>query len=157
MPVKNFNQADKHEVYHSSEGTFREPGSYFLQKVHSICTDLDQQSLSLMSRRLTYQQIDSNFHLFHLITEAELKATILKSKFISCLGNYVPSLLLFEFLDDLLQTLWTSSVLFVCFLLTFTSAVVTPLMKKASLHPNNMRNLQPVSNLSYMSKITTMG
>ena len=51
---------------------------YFLQKVQSIRADLDQQSLSLTSCRLTDQQAASNFHSFHPITEAELKATIVK-------------------------------------------------------------------------------
>ena len=37
---------------------------------------------------------------------------------------------------------------------TFRSAVVKPLLKKASLDPNNWKNFRPVSNLSFMSKIT---
>ncbi|WP_419629649.1 reverse transcriptase domain-containing protein, partial [Thiolapillus sp.] len=37
---------------------------------------------------------------------------------------------------------------------TFRSALGKPLLKKASLDPNNLKNFRPVSNLSFMSKIT---
>ena len=37
---------------------------------------------------------------------------------------------------------------------TLRSAVVKPVLKKASLDQNNLKNFRPVSNLSFMSKIT---
>ena len=75
---------------------------YFLQKVQSIRADLDQQSVSLTSCRPTDQQAASNFHSFQPLTEAELKATILKSKPTSCSLDLLPTSLLLEF-DDLLH------------------------------------------------------
>ena len=130
---------------------------YFLQKVQSIRADLDQQSLSLTSCRLTDQQAASNFHSFHPITEADLKATILKSKPTSCSLDPLPTSLLLEFIDDLLPTL-TNIINFSLssgtFPSTFSSAVVKPLLKKASLDPNNLKNFRPVSNFSFMLKIT---
>ena len=129
---------------------------YFLQKVQSIHADLDQQSLSLTSCRLTDQQAASNFNSFHPITEAELKATISKSKPTSCSLDPLPTSLL-EFIDDLLPTL-TNIINFSLssgtFPSTFRSAVDKPLLKKASLDPDNLKNLCPVSNLSFLSKIT---
>ena len=35
----------------------------------------------------------------------------------------------------------------------YKSAIITPLLKKPSLDPNDLRNYGPVSNLSFMSKI----
>ena len=43
---------------------------HFLQKVQFVRADLDQQSLSLTSCRLTDLQVYSSFHSFHPITEA---------------------------------------------------------------------------------------
>ena len=61
---------------------------YFLQKVQSILVDLDQQSLSPVNCRLTYQHCDSSFHSFHPITEAGLKATILSQNLL--LVHWIP-------------------------------------------------------------------
>ncbi|WP_419649386.1 reverse transcriptase domain-containing protein, partial [Thiolapillus sp.] len=89
--------------------------------------------------------------------EAKLKATILKSKPTSCSLDPLPTSLLLEFIDDLLPTL-TNIINFSLssgtFPSTFRSAVVKPLLKKASLDPNNLKNFRPVSKLSFMSKIT---
>ena len=129
---------------------------YFLQKLRSIRVDLDQQSLSLTSCRLSDQQAASNFHSFHPITEAELKATILKPKPTSCSLDPLPTSLL-EFIDDLLPSLRNIinfSLSSGTFPSTFRSAVVKPLPTKASLDPNHLKNFRPVSNLSFMSKIT---
>ena len=76
----------------------------FLQKVESIRADLDQQSLSLTRCRLTDQHVDSNFHSIYPVTEAVLKATLLKSKPTSRSLNHLPTPLL-EFMNDLLPTL----------------------------------------------------
>ena len=47
---------------------------------------------ALTNCRLTDQQAASNFHSFHPITEAELKATILKSKPTSCSLDPLPTI-----------------------------------------------------------------
>ncbi|WP_293650351.1 reverse transcriptase family protein [Thiolapillus sp.] len=81
----------------------------------------------------------------------------MKSKPTSCSLDPLPTSLLLEFIDDLLPTL-TNIINFSLssgtFPSTFRSAVVKPLLKKASLDPNNLKNFRPVSNLSFMSKIT---
>ena len=93
--------------------------------------------------RLTDQQVDSSFHSFLPITEAELKVTILKSKPTACSMDPLATSLL-EFLDDVLPTL-TNIISFslssVTFTLTFRSSVVKPLLKKASLDPNNLKKI----------------
>ena len=107
--------------------------NYFVQKVQSIRADLDQQSMSPMSCRLTDQTVVSMLSSLHPITEAELRATILKSKPTSCSLDHLPISLLLKFLDDLLPTLMdiiNSSLLSGTFPLTFRTAVVKPLLKK---------------------------
>ena len=47
--------------------------NYFVQKVQSIRADLDQQSMSLMSCRLTDQKVVSRLSSLQTITEVELK------------------------------------------------------------------------------------
>ena len=78
---------------------------YFLQKVQSVRADLNQQSLSLTSCRLTDQQVDSNFHSFYPINEADLKAKILKLKPTFCSLHPLPASLRLECNDNLLPTL----------------------------------------------------
>ena len=58
--------------------------NYFVQKVQSIRVDLDQQSMSPMSCRLTDQKVVSRLSSLYPITEVELKATIVISKPTSC-------------------------------------------------------------------------
>ena len=81
----------------------------------------------------------------------------MKSKPTSCSLNPLPSSLLLEFVDDLLPTLSNVvnfSLSSGTFPSTFRSAVVKPLAQKASLDPDILKNFRPVSNLSFMSKIT---
>ena len=59
--------------------------------------------------------------------------------------------------DDLLPILTNIinfSVSSYTFPSTFRSAVVKPLLKRASLDPDKLKNFRPVPNLSLMSKIT---
>ena len=90
------------------------------------------------------------------MTEAWPKAKVLKSKPTSCPLDPQPTSLL-EFLEDLLPTL-TDVINFPLscgtFPLTLRSAVLKRVLKKASLDPNDLKNFQPVSNLSFVSKIT---
>ena len=80
----------------------------------------------------------------------------MKSKPTSCSLDLLPTSLLLEF-DDLLPTL-TNIINFSLssgtFPSTFRSAVLKPLLKTAPLDPNNSKHFPPVSNLSFMSKIT---
>ena len=87
----------------------------------------------------------------------QILSSVATTKLVVCsrLDHLATSLLL-EFLDDLLPTLTNiinSSLLSGTFPSTFRTAVVKPLLKKASLDPNNLKNFRPVSNLSFVSKI----
>ena len=82
---------------------------------------------------------------------------LLKSKPTSCLLDAIPTSLLLKCIDDLLPTL-TNIISFSSssgtFSLTFRSAAVKPLLKKASLDANKLKTFRPVSDLSFVSKIT---
>ena len=98
--------------------------NYLVQKVLPIRADLDQQSMSRMSIRFTYQKVVSRLSSLHPITEVELKAMIVKSKPTSCSLDHLPTSLL-TFLDDLLPTLTNilnSSLLSGTFPSTFRTA-----------------------------------
>ena len=118
---------------------FRKSSLFVLILISSHC-----HCRALTNCRLTDQQAASNFHSFHPITEAELKATILKSKPTSCSLDPLPTSLLLEFIDELLPT-FTNIINFSLssgtFPSTFRSAVVKPLLKKASLDQNNLKKL----------------
>ena len=69
--------------------------------------------------------------------------------------NLTPSLLL-ECLDTVLPTMTSiinDSLKSGDFPSIYKSAMVTPLLKKPSLDPSDIKNYRPVSNLSFMSKI----
>ena len=115
--------------------------NYFLQKVQSIRADLDQQTLSLTSCRLTDQQPDSNIHLFHLLSEDELKAPNQNTG--SPINITSPQISGWAVLDSnkhhqLFFIIWYFATDF----------------QKAALHPNTLKNYQLVSSLSFVSKIT---
>ena len=81
---------------------------------------------------------------------------MLKSKPTSCTLDPLPTPLLLEFLDELLPTLTcivNASLQSGSFPLVFKTAVVKPLLKKASLDPNTLKSYRPVSNLSFLSKV----
>ena len=73
----------------------------------------------------------------------------------SCELNAIPSSLLLECLDTVLPTMTSiinDSLKSGVFPSSYKSAIVTPLLKKPSLDPNDLKNYRPVSNL-FMSKI----
>ena len=68
----------------------------------------------------------------------------------------VPTFLLRESIDVILPFLTTmvnASLRDGCLPASLKMAVVTPLLKKASLEPQDLKNYRPVSNLSFVSKL----
>lgn len=78
----------------------------------------------------TYWPTNSIFYSFHLITDTELKATILKSKPTSCSLYLLPTSLFLEFLDHLLSR-----------------------QRFVLIDPSDLKKLHPVSNLCFLSDI----
>ena len=96
------------------------------------------------------------FDLFKSVSEDEVRKVITKSPTKSCLLDPWPTFLVKECLDILLPSI---TKLVNCSLTEgavpagFKKATVSPLIKKSSLPPDELKNYRPVSGLSFISKL----
>ena len=90
--------------------------------------------------------------MFTQVTQDEISKIISKSHTKSCLLDPLPTFLIKECIDILLPSI---TKLVNCLLLPdgFKKAVVTPLVKKASLPAEDLKNYRLVSGLSFISKL----
>ena len=82
---------------------------------------------------------------------------ILKFSQKTCSLGPTPTFLFVECLDQLLPAVTAiinKSLQTGVFPSVFKEAIVIPLLKKTSLDPNNLKNYRPISNLSFLSKVT---
>ena len=96
------------------------------------------------------------FSTFKPVTEDEVSKCINESPTKSCLLDPIPTFLLKDCLDILLPSitkLVNYSLIDGSFPSAFKRAAVTPLIKKASLHRNDVKNYRPVSGLCFLSKL----
>ena len=97
-----------------------------------------------------------SFDSFKEVSDEEIQKAIMKSPTKSCLLDPWPTFLVKECLDILVPSI---TKLVNCSLskgvvpVDFKKAVVTPLIKKASLPPDDLKNYQPVSGLYFISKL----
>ena len=97
-----------------------------------------------------------SFDLFNEVSDEEIQKTIMKSPTKSCLLDPWPTFLVKECLDILVPSI---TKLVNCSLsegvvpTDFKKAVVTPLIKKSSLSPDDLKNYRPVSGLCFISKL----
>ena len=96
------------------------------------------------------------FDLFKSVSEDEVRKVTAKSPTKSCLLDPWPTFLVKECLDILLPSI---TELVNCSLTEgavpagFIKVIVSPLIKKSSLPPDKLKNYQPVSGLSFISKL----
>ena len=96
------------------------------------------------------------FDLFKPVSEDEVRKVITKSPTKSCLLDPWPTFLVKECLDILLPSI---TKLVNCSLTEgavpagFKKAIVSPLIKKSSLPPDELKNYRPVSGLSFIYKL----
>ena len=96
------------------------------------------------------------FDLFKSVSEHEVREVITKSPTKSCLLDPWPTFLVKQCLDILLPSI---TKLVNCSLTEgavpagFKKAIVSPLIKKSSLPPDELKNYRPVSGLSFISKL----
>ena len=96
------------------------------------------------------------FNAFMPVTEEEVYKCISESPTKSCSLDPIPTFLLKHCLDILLSFITKSvnySLIEGSFPNSFKKAVVTPLMKKASLPRDDLKNYRPVSGLCFLSKL----
>ena len=90
------------------------------------------------------------------VTEEEVRHVIMRSPTKSCILDPVPTSILKESLDILLPFLTAmcnASIVEGHLPLSQRHAIVTPLLKKPSLDPDELKNYRPVSNLTFVSKV----
>ena len=96
------------------------------------------------------------FDLFKAVSEDEVRKVITKSPTKSCLLDPWPTFLVKECLDILLPSV---TKLVNCSLTEgavpggLKKAIVSPLIKKCSLPPDELKNYRPISGLSFISKL----
>ena len=96
------------------------------------------------------------FNAFMPVTEDEVYKCISESPTKSCSLDPIPTFLLKDCLDILLSSitkLVNYSLIEGSFPNSFKKAVVTPLIKKASLPRDDLKNYRPVSGLCFLSKL----
>ena len=135
---------------------------YFIRKVGDIRSDLDSHVCTSPYLNSANAVLDaggscsSSFITFQPVTEEELRKAIVSSNVTTCSVDPIPTPLLLNSVDILLPVLTdivNESLSLGRFPEVFKTAAVKPLLKKASLDQNNLKNYRPVSNLSFLSKV----
>ena len=93
------------------------------------------------------------FNAFKPVSEDEVYKYISESPTKSCSLDPIPTFLLKDCLDILLSSITNHSLIEGSFPNSFKKAVVTPLIKKASLPRDDLKNYRPVSGLCFLSKL----
>ena len=133
--------------------------SYFDEKIHKICVNLDEQAANSVFGRAeeagtpTYS---SNLVTFKVATEKEVSEVIKKSATKPCALHPIPTQILKKHVSSLIPVitkLVNLSMETGCVPSSFKKALVTPLIKKSTLNPEVMKNYRPVSNLPFVSKV----
>ena len=99
----------------------------------------------------------SSFLNFNIVSETDVKKEIMNAKSKSCSLDPIPTSLLKEYVDELLPVITriiNNSLQSSTFPTTYKKALIIPLIKKQGLDKNILKNYRPVSNLSFLSKIT---
>ena len=145
--------------YHEKNGPANDINDFFVRKITRIRADIDAIDVddtvpteSGVGDLCTFLSLSS----FYPLTESDVSALIKKSAKKSCLMDPMPTSLVVGCLDVLLPviTLIVNSPLpSGYFPAEWKEALVCPLLKKAGLDPV-FKNLRPVSNLQYLSKLT---
>ena len=133
-------------------------GRFFIDKVTSIHSKLG----NAVNSRVSTQDMDNNlaynsFTSFKSLSVDDVRHIITRSSKKSCSLDPVPTSLVVECMDVLLPVITliiNLSLQSGHFPEIWKEAIVTPLLKKCGSDPSNFKNLRPVSNLSYISKLT---
>ena len=139
-------------------------GKYFVQKISRLREELDQgYVLNDQSYVLDDSVVNSDstippirIEAFELLAEDDVRVLIANSRSTSCCLDPIPTHLLkscSESLISVITNIINSSLESGIFPDCWKEAVVTPLLKKPGL-VSLFKNLRPVTNLAYISKLT---
>ena len=124
---------------------------YFTEKIEKI-----QGIFALPEDECSQNSSPKQLQNFDPATSEEIKKIILNSPNKSCTLDPIPTFLLKECINELLPVITemiNTSLKSATVPTSFKKAVITPLLKKASLDQDNLSNYRPVSNLSFVSKV----
>ena len=131
--------------------------NFFTTKISNIRAELDKQGTPTPATPgIEHVNVSHSFASFEPVTEDVVRTIIMKSKPTTCSLDPIPTSLLMECIDQLLPTIThivNESLVKGIFPTPCKAAVVKPLLKKAGLDQNNLKNYRPVSNLSFLSKV----
>ncbi len=138
--------------------------AFFTQKITRIHAELAQslepgiQPLATLGSQCSLPENHSLQELCSFIpaTSDEIRKLIMKSPSASCCLDPIPTWLLKENLDSLLPILTqvvNTSLSSGTVPKAMKQAVISPLLKKGNLNPEDLKHFRPVSNLSFVSKL----
>ena len=140
---------------HSSELELAERfNRFFVNKIEQIRSELDASNGT--SNREPDPTSNTCFDAFEPCSEEELKTIINSTSNASCALDPIPTILLKKCLPSLLPVLTklvNKSLETGRFPAELKKAHVRPLLKKATLDSDNLKNFRPVSNIPFLSKI----
>ena len=126
---------------------------YFIDKISRISSAFPDFSPSPIERP---NVIAPDFSTFATVSEGDVRKIIMHSPTKSCSLDPIPTFLVKECLDILIQPITQMVNLSLnegVFIDPFKQAIVTPLIKKPSLAKDDLKNYRPVSGLSFISKV----
>ena len=125
--------------------------NYFSEKIDNI-----RRSTGGVPATTKLPPSSESFDTFREYSEDEVRQIISSTKPKSCSLDPIPTTILVECISDLLPfvtAMCNSSLREGCLPRSQRHAVVTPILKKPGLDPDDAKNYRPISNLSYMSKL----
>ena len=131
-------------------------GRFFVNKIDAIRSDIDGHDLD--STNVPNDEVvdDScTFNSFHLLSDSEVLDLMHKSRKKSCPLDPMPTPLVIDCAEVLLpviKSMINSSLSSGYFPHDWKQALITPLAKKSGV--SDFKNLRPVSNLQFISKLT---
>ena len=124
---------------------------FFVNKVSDI-----REGTSRAAPATYLPHTDQSLNEFRTCSLEEVRRVILSSPPKSCPLDPIPTFILREFLDDLLPYIWlmcSTSLSQSHLPHSQKGAIVTPVLKKTGLDPDDPKNYRPISNLTFLSKI----
>lgn len=130
-------------------------GDYFVQKIELIRKELDEEQIPPSQNQDWTHTLNCQLDSFRTLSQNDLHDIIRKSSRKSCILDPLPTPLVIECLDILAPTITkivNTSLTTGKVPLSWKEAVVHPTQKKPNI--NEFKNLRPVNNLTFVSKLT---
>ena len=141
----------------SIEEVLEKFSTFFVSKIHNIRQNLDKEGNGTDTSINGNENIPAQLASFDPVSVDSITKVIMKSPTKSCSLDPIPTWLLKESLDVLapaVTKIINTSITTSTFPSIMKQALVTPLLKKPSLDTEILKNYRPVSNLSFLSKLT---